>query len=385
MTAALLALEDGSTFFGSSFGARGEGFGEIVFNTGMSGYQEILTDPSYARQIVVMTAPQIGNYGMNEADAESGSVQAAAFCVREAAGRPSSWRAQRSLSEELEAAGIPGIEGIDTRALTLRIRSRGAMRAALSSEDLDPASLVARVREQPSMEGADLAGSVSTRAPYEARKLVGDAVGDPVFRVAVYDWGVKRSILRRLAASGCEATVLPAGTPPEEVLRGDFDGVFLSNGPGDPAATTAAIGIVRRLLGRVPVFGVCLGHQIMALAAGGRTFKLRFGHRGANQPVVDLDRGRIEITSHNHGFAVDPGGFGLPRAVAAAGPPPVVATALGRLALTHWNRNDGTLEGMRFLDVPASGVQYHPEAAPGPRDATHLFARFRALMHGGDG
>ena len=391
MTEALLALEDGTTFSGSSFGARGERFGEVVFNTGMSGYQEVLTDPSYARQIVVMTAPHIGNYGVNADDAESGGVQVAGFAVREAARRPSSWRSEGSLAGYLEEAGVPGIEGIDTRALTLRIREGGAMRAAISTEDLVPESLVARVREEPGMEGADLAAGVSTSEPYEAREVVGPAseARGRVLRVAAWDWGLKRNILRRLAATGIEATVLPARAPAE--AADGYDGVFLSNGPGDPAATRYAIEATRELLGRLPLLGICLGHQITALAAGGRSYKLRFGHRGANQPVIDLDTGRVEVTSHNHGFAIDPASFpGIFREKGAGSTqpgifrethaPPVVETEVGRAALTHWNLNDGTLEGMRFEEVPAFCVQYHPEAAPGPRDAAHLFARFRRLM-----
>ena len=380
MTDALLVLEDGTAFPGSAFGAPGTAFGEVVFNTGMSGYQEVLTDPSYASQIVVMTAPQVGNYGVNGEDAESSRLQVSAFAVREASRRASSWRAEGDLDAYLRDGGVPGIEEIDTRALTLRIREHGAMRAAVSTEDLDAGSLTDRVRSQPGMEGADLAAGVSTDRPYPARDVVGPAPGRRPFRVAAYDWGLKRSILRRLAASGCEATVLPARTPAAEVLGGAYDGVFLSNGPGDPAATRYAVEVTRELLGRIPVFGICLGSQILGLAAGGRTYKLTFGHRGANQPVVDLETGRVEVTSHNHGFAVDPESLGGPPGPPTGGPPPVVETGVGRAALTHWNLNDGALEGIRFLDVPAFGVQYHPEAAPGPHDAAHLFGRFRRLM-----
>ena len=370
----MLVLEDGTALRGTAFGAEGEAFGEAVFNTGMSGYQEVLTDPSYAGQIVAMTAPQQGNYGTDPDDAESGRVHVSGFVVREAARRPSNWRTVRSLAEELSAGGITGIEGVDTRRLTLRLRERGAMRCGLSTLDLDAGSLLERVRVQRGMEGADLAKDVSTTEPYAAADLVGtasDGFGS-VYRVSPYDFGLKRNILRRLSASGIEATVFPATTPAREVLAGGFDGVFLSNGPGDPAATAYGIEACRGVLGTVPVFGICLGHQLLGLALGGRTYKLSFGHRGLNQPVQDRRTGRVEVTSHNHGFAVDPGWW--PRDEDTA------ETALGRAELTHWNLNDGTLEGLRCLDVPALSVQYHPEAAPGPHDARYLFDEFRALM-----
>jgi carbamoyl-phosphate synthase small subunit len=429
MADALLVLEDGTAFPGRSFGASGETFGEIVFNTAMSGYQEVVTDPSYAGQIVVMTYPHQGNYGTNGDDPESARVQAAGLAVREAARRPSSWRAEHGLGDELEHAGVLGIDDIDTRAVTLHIRERGAMRAAISTEDLEPRSLAERVREHPEMLGADLARTVSTDEPYEGEDVVGPPIprsGGRLFRVAAYDWGIKRNILRLLARNGCETRVYPAQTPAQEVLADGFDGVFLSNGPGDPAATRYAVEITRALLGRIPVFGICLGHQIVALAAGGRTYKLKFGHRGANQPVLNLDTGRVEVTSHNHGFAVDPRGWhpvvsgaglpgvplggargslgpqplplaqasGAPRPAtdsskARGGPedpptsvPPRVVTAFGLAALTHWNLNDGTLEGLRFEGIPAFTVQYHPEAAPGPHDSRYLFDRFIELMEG---
>jgi carbamoyl-phosphate synthase small subunit len=438
VTEALLVLEDGTGFRGRGFGASGETFGEVVFNTGMTGYQEVLTDPSYAGQIVVMTYPHVGNYGVNADDPESDGVQVAGFVVREAARRPSSWRARWSLTEYLEAAGIVGIEDIDTRALTLHIREAGAMRAAISLTDLDERSLVARVREQPQMLGADLASTVSTRKPYEAKEIGGPALprDGRVLRVAAFDWGLKRNSLRLLARSGCETVVYPALTPAEEVLGAGYDGVFLSNGPGDPAATSYAVETTKQLLGKVPVFGICLGHQMLGRAIGGRTYKLKFGHRGANQPVKDLETGRVEVTSHNHGFAVDPDGFaGLDEGARAEEPPlgsnasrwaegsafglggraslrrpadsgrldegaradeppldsnaspsasrselPIVQTEFGRAALTHWNLNDGTLEGLKMLDVPAFSVQYHPEAAPGPHDSAYLFDRFTELM-----
>jgi carbamoyl-phosphate synthase small subunit len=392
---ALLVMEDGTSFAGRSFGAEGETFGEAVFNTAMSGYQEVLTDPSYAAQIVAMTQPHQGNYGVNGDDPESARIWVAGFVVREAARRSSSWRAERTLHEYLAESGVVGIEGIDTRALTLHIREAGAMRAGISTEDLEPGSLVRRVQEQPTMVGAELASTVSTTERYEAEEIVG-AVSDSdgrVFRVAAYDWGIKRNILRSLARKGCEVTVYPATTSAEEVIEGGFDGVFLSNGPGDPAATAYAVNTCRRLLGRVPVFGICLGHQIMSLAIGGSTYKLKFGHRGTNQPVRNEDTGRVEITSHNHGFAVDANAWRDAEVVSPSEPeagqrndagaaPQVVGTDFGPARLTHWNLNDGTLEGVRLLDVPAFSVQYHPEAAPGPHDSGYLFDRFISLMEG---
>ena len=382
MTDALLVLEDGTSFRGRGFGATGESFGEIVFNTGMSGYQEVLTDPSYTRQIVVMTYPHVGNYGVNAADPESAGVQVAGFVVREASRRPSSWRSTSSIADYLERSGVVGIEDIDTRALTLHIREAGAMRAAISTTDLDERSLAARVREQPEMLGADLASTVSTQEEYEAIEFVGPARqrDGRVLHVAALDWGLKRNSLRMLAESGCETVVYPALTPAERILSEEHDGVFLSNGPGDPAATSYAVETTRKLLGNVPIFGICLGHQMLGRAIGGRTYKLKFGHRGANQPVKDLETGRVEVTSHNHGFAVDPETWGMTRGEVPKGEPPVVATKSGRAALTHWNLNDGTLEGLKMLDVPAFSVQYHPEAAPGPHDSGHLFDRFVELM-----
>ena len=382
MSDALLVLEDGTALPGRSFGSPGTALGEAVFTTGMTGYQEMLTDPSYASQIVVATSPQQGNYGVRPEEAESDRVRVAGFVAREGARRSSGRSGRRELRDLLEGSGVPAIEGVDTRALTLRIRSEGAMRAGISTEESDPRALLERVRGIPGMAGAELASGVSTPRPYEVEPASRPGA---VLRVAAYDWGLKRSILGRLAASGCHTTVLPAATRAQEVLAGGFDGVFLSNGPGDPAATRDAIGIARRLLGRIPVFGICLGHQILGLAAGGRSFKMRFGHRGSNQPVRDLEAGRVEITTHNHGFALDPGGFGgsAPSIPVAGQTAPVVESGAGRVALTHWNLNDGTLEGMRFLDVPAFSVQYHPEAAPGPHDAVHLFSRFRRLMVAG--
>ena len=376
--AALLALEDGTVFLGTAFGSHGEAFGEAVFNTGMSGYQEVLTDPSYAGQIVAMTSPLQGNYGMNVADEESAGVQVAGFAVRETARRASSWRSERTLQASLAEAGVPGIEGIDTRRLTRRLRTHGAMRAAVSTVDLDAASLVDRVRATPGMMGADLARSVSSSAPWEAAALVGPAspAAGRILRVAAYDFGMKRNILRLMAAAGLEAVVYPADTPPATIASDGHDGVFLSNGPGDPAATHYGIAATRELLGKVPIFGICLGHQLLGLALGGRTYKMKFGHRGLNQPVRNIRTGSVEITSHNHGFAVDPAGWELDQDGASR-------SDFGRLQLTHWNLNDGTLEGIRCLDVPAFGVQYHPEAAPGPHDSRYLFDEFRALMEAG--
>jgi carbamoyl-phosphate synthase small subunit len=374
----LLALENGSVFRGTGFGASGESFGEAVFNTSMAGYQEVLTDPSYAGQIVTMTSPHQGNYGVNADDAESGRIQVAGFAVREVARRASSWRASGSLPGALADAGIAGIEGIDTRKLTLQIREHGSMRAAISSEDLDGSSLVERVRSSAGMAGADLAKTASTAEPYGSEIVAGPPSADlgPVFRVAAYDFGLKRTILRLLADHGIGCTVYPAETPPATIARGGFDGVFLSNGPGDPSATVYGITAVRELLGKVPIFGICLGHQLLGLALGGATYKMKFGHRGVNQPVKNLATGAVEITSHNHGFAVDPDGWakdGVGRAL----------TDYGRVELSHRNLNDGTLEGLRCLDVPASSVQYHPEAAPGPHDSRYLFDDFRTLMETG--
>jgi len=381
---ALMVLEDGSAFRGSGIGAEGETFGEAVFNTAMCGYQEVLTDPSYAGQIVAMTAPHQGNYGVNPEEVESDRVRVAGFVVRQASRVESSGRSAGRLDTYLRDAGVVGIEGIDTRRLTLRIREGGAMRAAVSTVDLDASSLLDRVRQRPGMEGADLASAASTADPYEAAGVVGRAraADGRVFRVAAYDFGMKRAILRLLAESGCETTVFPARTPATEVVLGGFDGVFMSNGPGDPAATSYGVEAARALLGALPVLGICLGHQLISLALGGGTYKMKFGHRGVNQPVKDLETGRVLITSHNHGFAVDPGSWASRSRSSGAGgrEAPIIDTRLGRVGLTHWNLNDGTLEGLRCMDVPALSVQYHPEASPGPHDARHTFARFRELM-----
>jgi carbamoyl-phosphate synthase small subunit len=375
---ALLALEDGTVFPGTGFGAPGESFGEAVFNTGMAGYQEVLTDPSYAGQVVVMTAPHQGNYGVNDEDPESWRIQVSGFVVREASRRASSWRSQGTLPDALQNSGIVGIQEIDTRMLTRRIRDHGSMRAAVSTIDLDARSLVERVRSSPGMAGADLARTVSTTEPYDSASVVGPASAGRgrVFKVAALDFGLKRMILRLLATHGIACTVFPAETPATTIARGGFDGVFLSNGPGDPAATNYGIVATRELLGKVPIFGICLGHQLLGLALGGSTYKMTFGHRGVNQPVQNLESGAVEITSHNHGFAVDPNGWAKDARGRAL-------TDYGPVAFTHRNLNDGTLEGLRSLDVPASSVQYHPEAAPGPHDSRYLFDRFRSMMEAG--
>jgi carbamoyl-phosphate synthase small subunit len=367
---ALLVLEDGMTFRGRGFGAVGERFGEIVFNTGMTGYQETLTDPSYCGQIVAMTAPHIGNTGINDEDDESRRIWLSGYVVREPARITSSWRARRSLDDELTARGIPGIAITGTRALTRHLRDRGAMRAGVSTTEADPAALLERVLASPGMTGADLAREVSTADPY----VVGPPEGTPVrFRVAAVDLGIKASTPRYMAGLGCEVHVLPASATAAQIQAASPDGVFFANGPGDPAALDYAVEAMRGVLDAgLPVFGICLGSQILGRALGLGTYKLRFGHRGVNQPVRDLRTGRVEITSHNHGFAVEMPADGR------------FETAFGPAEVTHVNLNDGVVEGLRLLDAPAFAVQYHPEAAPGPHDATGLFARFCDLMEGAD-
>jgi len=358
---AILALEDGRIFVGCAFGAEGEVFGEVVFNTSLSGYQEILTDPSYAGQIVVMTYPHIGNYGINREDEESGRPYVQGFVAREFSRFTSNWRALESIDGYLKRHGIVSISEVDTRALVRHLRTRGAMRGVLSTIDPDPESLAARAREAPAMSGLDLASSVTCRSPYFWPDP--PPTGIDRFRVVAYDFGIKRTILASLVRSGCNVRVVPAGTGAEEILALRPDGVFLSNGPGDPAPLGYAIDNVRRLLGKMPIFGICLGHQIMGLALGGRTYKLKFGHRGANQPVKRVMTGQVEITAQNHGFAVDADSLNL-----------------RRVEPTHFNLNDGTLEGIRHLQVPAFSVQYHPEASPGPHDSQYLFTEFKRLM-----
>jgi carbamoyl-phosphate synthase small subunit len=377
---ALLVLADGSSFRGRAFGAVGERSGEVVFNTAMSGYQEIATDPSYAGQIVCMTYPHIGNYGVNDEDGEAARPWIEGMIVRELSPVASNFRSTEALQTWYDRAGIVGIEGIDTRRLTRLIRIEGAINGVLSSEDLDVASLTERARAIPSMDGLDLASRVTCAQPYEwdearAARWFGEpqafggtpgagSDGAPL-RVVAMDFGIKRNILRSLVSHGLVPSVVPASTSAEEILALEPDGVFLSNGPGDPAAVTYAIETIRDLLGKVPIFGICLGHQLLALAAGAKTYKLKFGHRGANHPIREEATGCIEITSQNHGFVVDE------KSLAGTG-----------FVATHTNLNDMTNAGIACAAQRAFGVQYHPEAAPGPHDAQHLFARFRALIQG---
>jgi carbamoyl-phosphate synthase small subunit len=369
---ALLVLEDGTTFHGTSFGADGETFGEMVFNTGMTGYQETLTDPSYARQIVAMTAPHIGNTGVNDADPESRQIWVSGYVVREPARVASSWRAQRSLQAELAAQGVTGIAMAGTRALTRHLRDAGAMRAGISADTTDAEALLARVLASPQMIGADLAREVSTPEPY----VVSPPDGTPVrYRVAAVDLGIKAATPRSMAAIGCEVHVLPATSTAADIAATNPDGVFFSNGPGDPAAIGYAVEAMRGVLAAgLPVFGICLGSQVLGRALGLDTYKLRFGHRGVNQPVQDVRTGRVQITSHNHGFAV-----ALP---AGTAPGVRFETSFGSAEITHVNLNDGVVEGLRLVDAPAFSVQYHPEAAPGPHDASGLFGEFCELMAG---
>ena len=367
---AWLVLRDGRTFRGRPLGALGEAAGEVIFNTAMSGYQEILTDPSYRGQIVAMTYPMIGNYGINSEDIESRRPWANGFIVKEASAVASNFRSDTGLDEYLRRHGIVGIQDIDTRALTRHLRDHGAQDGIISSvEAAEPARLLERARALPGLVGRDLVAEVTAAAPYTWSEGSWElsrgytAPPPPRFTVVAYDCGIKLNILRQLRAAACDVTVVPAATPAAEVLARKPDGVFLSNGPGDPEGVPYLIESVRGLLGRVPIFGICLGHQILGLAAGGRTYKLPFGHHGANHPVKDTTTGKVEITSQNHGFAVDPA------SVSSLGWEP-----------THLNLNDGTCEGLRHREWPVFSVQYHPEASPGPHDANYLFHRFTDLM-----
>ncbi|MFN8006149.1 MAG: glutamine-hydrolyzing carbamoyl-phosphate synthase small subunit [Terriglobia bacterium] len=376
---ALLALEDGLHFKGKSFGAEGEIAGEIVFNTSLTGYQEILTDPSYAGQIVTLTYPQIGNYGVNSQDAESNRPFAEGLVVREITEIPSNWRQQMSLPDYLKKNNLLGISDIDTRALVRHIRTHGAMRCVISTRDLEPESLVEKARQHPDMVGQDLVKNVTCREPYQwmeptvelfpARKKRGRPQSarkeTDLFEVVAIDFGIKHNILRLLVDHGCRVRVVPAHTSAAQILEHDPDGIFLSNGPGDPEPVTYAIKNVQQLIGKKPIFGICLGHQILGLALGGKTYKLKFGHRGGNHPVLRHETGQVEITAQNHGFAVDMDS--LPKR---------------DVELTHVNLNDHTLEGFRHRGLPLFCVQYHPESSPGPFDSRYLFREFRNLMAG---
>ena len=393
MKRALLALADGTIFEGRALGAEGETVGEVVFNTSMTGYQEVLTDPSYKGQMVVMTYPLIGNYGINPEDVESGSLAVEGFIVKEASAYPSNWRSTQTLDSYLGEHGIVGIQGIDTRALTRHLRDHGAMEGVISTRDLNPDSLVTKAKASPGLIGRDLVKEVACTSPYawhegpwqlskgreeqglgsrvqgEQQKLQLPLFSKPStltpkpFRVVAYDCGIKLNILRKLIEVGCDVTVVPPDTPASTVLGLAPDGVFLSNGPGDPEGVPYLIDNVQKLIGKKPIFGICLGHQILGLAFGGRTYKLKFGHHGGNQPVKDLTTGKVEITTQNHGFTVD-----------------IASIPDSEIELTHVNLNDQTVEGMRHRRLPIFSVQYHPEASPGPHDAGYLFQRFVALM-----
>lgn len=368
---ALLALEDGLVLEGESFGAEGETFGEMVFNTSLSGYQEILTDPSYKGQIVVMTYPHIGNYGVNFEDEESGRPWVEGFAVKELSPVVSNFRAQMGLEEYLKKNKVVGIQGIDTRKLTKHLRDEGAKKGAISTVELDPERLLKKVKDSPDMAGMDWVKAVTCKAPYDFDETLLPSYEWPQkispkprqYSVVCLDGGLKHTILRKLNQHGFRVKVVPATTPPEAVLNFKPDAVFLSNGPGDPAAVTYLIETMRKLIGKLPLFGICLGHQILGLALGGKTYKLKFGHRGGNHPVMDLFTKKIEVTSQNHGFAVD-----------------IESLPKGEVELTHLNLNDKTMEGLRHKKHPVFSVQYHPENSPGPHDSDYLFERFYAMV-----
>ncbi|MFH1386157.1 MAG: glutamine-hydrolyzing carbamoyl-phosphate synthase small subunit [bacterium] len=365
---AVLALEDGTVFHGRSFGSEGEKSGEIVFNTSLSGYQEILTDPSYKGQIVTMTYPLIGNYGVNEEDLESTIPQCEGFIVRENSRIASNFRSTSGLGDYLKKYGIVGIEGIDTRMLTRRLRTKGSLKGIISTVDLNERHLIRRAKNCQGVEGVDLVKTVTCKEPHEW-KMTNDQFPmtnecrKPEFNVVAYDYGIKFSILNNLVAAGCRVTVVPADFPAEKVMAMNPDGIFLSNGPADPAAVTYAIKNIKQLIGKKPIFGICLGHQLLGLALGGKTYKLKFGHHGGNQPVMDLQTRKVAITAQNHGFAVD-----------------IDSIPKGTVELTHINLNDKTVEGMKHKTLPIFSVQYHPEAGPGPHDAHYLFNDFASLM-----
>jgi len=366
---AVLLLEDGTVFEGSSFGAKGQKCGEVVFNTSMTGYQEILTDPSYYEQIITMTYPLIGNYGTNNLDLESRKIFASGFIVKENCDYPSSWRSKNPLAEYLDANNVVGLEGIDTRKLVKHIRTQGAMRGIISSTELDTKKLAKKLQSYPGLVGRDIVKDVTMKHSYSWNKPMVDILNNKQekpkakYNVIAFDFGIKQNILRLLCSYGCDVTVVPAQTSAKDVLAQKPDGVFLSNGPGDPAAVSYAIETVEKLLGKVPIFGICLGHQILALALGAKTYKLKFGHRGANHPVKNLQTGKIEITCQNHGFCVD-----------------INSLKRKHVELTHLNLNDNTLEGFMCKKAKAFSVQYHPEASPGPHDARYLFQTFIESM-----
>jgi carbamoyl-phosphate synthase small subunit len=368
---AILALEDGRIFRGEGHGAKGECYGEVVFNTSLTGYQEIFTDPSYAGQIVVLTNPQIGNYGTNAADNEANKPYIEGLATREFSPISSNWRSQQVTDEYLERYQVPVISEIDTRALVRHLRTHGVMRGVISSIETDPEVLVKKARDIRRMDGTDLASVVSTKARYEWEHTTADPLHPdesanetrPDLHVVAYDYGIKHNILRMLSREGCRVTVVPAQTSAEDVLALSPDGVFLSNGPGDPEPVTYAQESIRQLAGRTPIFGICLGHQLIGLALGGKTFKLKFGHHGGNHPVKNMATGKVEITCQNHNYAVDPESLDK-----------------GDVDLTHINLNDNTLEGLRHRTMPLLSVQYHPEASPGPHDSNYLFRDFRKMM-----